>query len=69
MKLKHYRHSYTDYLRDKEIYHPLPINYIVRYWRKIRWRFLRSFRWLGLIDTPINQVFRWSDFYRIRVNK
>lgn len=63
---RHYGYSYSEFCRDAEIYYPLPINYIVRYWRRAYWTFLSSFYWIGLIDTKVNEEFRWADFFRIK---
>ena len=63
---KHYRHSYCDFFRAWEIYYPVPINYIVRYWRKYYWAFLKFFYWMGLIDKGANEEFRWGDFFKIK---
>lgn len=63
---KHYGYSYSDFCRDADIYYPLPINYIVRYWRGAYWAVLRSLYWIGLIDTRANEEFSWGDFFRIK---
>ena len=66
--LKGYGYSYTDFLRAYDIYYPLPINYIVRYWRECCWGFIRFFYRVGLIDIGEAQLFRWADFYRIKTH-
>jgi len=64
---KGYGFAYAEYIRDCGIYYPIPINYIIRYWRKCYWRFLTAFYWVGLIDTKASEEFRWTDFFRIKV--
>lgn len=65
---KNYGYSYSDFFRDYCIFYPIPINYIVRYWRRCYWGFLRFFYWLGLIDRGVAEEFRWADFFRIKVH-
>ena len=54
---KGYGFAYKDFFRALDIYYPIPINYIVRYWPRCYWRFLRIFYWIGLIDVSPNEEF------------
>jgi len=65
---KGYGFAYCEYDRAVEVYYPLPLNYIIRYARKVYWKFLRAFHWLGLIDVAAGEVFTWNDFYRIKTH-
>ena len=62
-----YGFSYTEFYRAYDIYYPIPINYIVRYWRDCRWKFLSACYWIGIIDVGINEMFTWDKFYRIKL--
>ena len=64
---RHYGYSYAAPCSARDIYYPLPINYIVRYWRKSYWGILRLFYWIGFIDTRADEEFRWNDFLRMKV--
>jgi len=55
--------------RGAYVMYPKPLHIVVRYWRRFYWGFLGSCYWAGLIDTKIGEEFRWSDFWRIRVNR
>lgn len=61
-----YQYSYTDFARAYDVYYPLPLNYIVRYWLGFYWYSLRAIYWVGLIDTGENECFSWGDFFRIK---
>jgi len=63
-----YGFAYDEFASAREVYYPLPINYIVRYWRNCYWGFLRFFYRIGLIDTNERECFRWADFFRIKVH-
>lgn len=65
---KWYEYSYTEFIMGWDIYYPLPINYIVRYWRKCYWKFLRFFYWVGLVDIAPQEAFHWGAFYRIKAH-
>lgn len=62
----YYGISYYDFARATETHYIIPINYIVRYWRKIRWGFLETFYWVGLIDYKMGEYFTWDAFWRIK---
>lgn len=59
--------AYSDFCCAFDVYYPIPLNLIVRYWRKFYWGFLRFFYHIGLIDTKLGNEFRWNDFFRIRM--
>jgi len=61
-------YSYTKFMEDRDVYYPPPINYIVRYWRRCYWRFLKCFYWVGLIDVGMSERFWWGAFFRIKVH-
>lgn len=61
-----YRFSYTDFMRAFDVFYPMPINRFVRYGRRIYWKVLRAFYWVGLIDVGIAECFHWGSFYRIK---
>lgn len=61
-----YGFAYCDYARAFEIFYPMPINWIVRYWLKLCWGFLKAFYWIGLIDVDEAECFYWDSFYRIK---
>ena len=60
--------AYWDYARAQGVFYPIPINYIVCYWRRFYWGFMRFFWWIGLIDKERNEEFRWADFFRIKTH-
>jgi len=61
-----YGYSYTLADRDAVVYYPIPINYIVRYWRRCYWRLMKNLYWVGLIDVGMGECFYWSSFWRIK---
>ena len=63
---RYYGLAYSEFVRARDVYYPIPINYLVRYGLKAYWGFLRSMYWVGVIDTNIAECFRWSDFWRVR---
>lgn len=58
--------AYWDYARAEGVFCPVPINWIVRYWRRAYWGFLGAFYWVGLIDVGVAEAFSWHDFFRIK---
>uniref|UniRef100_A0A6M3J2U2 Uncharacterized protein n=1 Tax=viral metagenome TaxID=1070528 RepID=A0A6M3J2U2_9ZZZZ len=65
-----YRKVGEEILRAVSIYAKYPWDYM-RYkvvtgldW--LKWRILRIFWWVGVIDTQENMCFVWDDFFRIR---
>lgn len=65
---KWYGFAYPELVRASDIYYPIPINYIVRYWLRCYWTLLRALYWVGLIDTGVGEMFSWSDFFRIKTH-
>lgn len=63
---RRYGLAYSNFACAQDIYYPIPINYILRYSRKLYWRFLRIWYWIGLIDVGEAEAFSWRDFYRIK---
>ncbi len=61
-----YRFSYHEFEKADTVFYPIGINIIVRYSRLNYWGILRLLHRFGIIDTAINECFRWADFYRIK---
>lgn len=61
-----YGFSHSDFVRAFDIFYPIPINLIVRYWLKAYWGFLGVVYWVGLIDVGEAEAFYWYSFYRIK---
>ena len=61
-----YRFAYADHCRACDIYYPIPINYIVRWWEKVYWWPQYALWWVGFYDTPDDVELSLSDFWRIK---
>lgn len=61
--------SYTDFIRDYEVYHPIPLNFIIRVARLLKYawdRFRSRPTWIDKqITTSLHQIrLREKEYYR-----
>ena len=64
-----YGKSYSEFDRALDVYYPIPLNYIIRYWLDFYWGFIKLCWWIGIVDTEEAREFGWGDFWRIDRSK
>ena len=65
---KRYGIAYEDFSRAIDIYYPIPLNYVVKYYRLYCRLLIKALYWVGLIDIGIGEMFHWGAFYRIKLH-
>ena len=58
--------AWRDWATNTVVMYPKPLHLVARLVRNCYWAFLKPFYWVGLIDTAMNECFRWQDFYRVQ---